>query len=68
MQAARHSQSIENTVFILAIAPHLQQNDDHSADEPFIVLSMAFTEFVEALAAAENFKKRERIPCVENGV
>jgi len=34
----------------------------------FIVLSMAFTEFVEALAAAENFKKRERIPCVENGV
>jgi len=35
MQAARHSQSIENTVFILAIAPHLQQNDDHSADEPF---------------------------------
>jgi hypothetical protein len=27
----------------------------------FIVLSIAFTEFVEALEVAENFKKRERI-------
>jgi hypothetical protein len=27
----------------------------------FIVLSVAFTEFVEALTVAENFKKRERI-------
>src|SRR5215472_420682 len=44
-----------------AIAPHHQQNDDHSADKPFHVLSVAFTELVEALAVAENFKKRERL-------
>jgi hypothetical protein len=44
-----------------AIAPHLQQNDDRSAGELFIVPSVAFTEFVKALTVAANSKKRERI-------
>jgi hypothetical protein len=43
------------------IAPRLQQNDDRSAGELFILPGVAFTEFLEALTVAANFKKRERI-------
>jgi hypothetical protein len=51
-----------------AIAPRLQQNDDRSAGELFILFGVAFTVLLEALTVAANFKNASGSPSVENVV